>query len=138
MGYVGNRHLAAPTLHEVSLDYATARRLFGQVIHNIEIMLSANWIHGDLSAYNILYWEGEITLIDFPQVTNAIGNSNARFILTRDVQRVCEYFTLQGLTINARGLADHLWQRHQTRSQNEVMADLSRTLAKYSKDEEDE
>jgi RIO kinase 1 len=138
MSYIGNRHIAAPTLHEVSLDYPTARRLFDQVIHNIETMLSANWIHGDLSAYNILYWEGEITLIDFPQVTNAVGNSNARFILTRDVQRVCDYFTLQGLTINARGLADHLWQRFEIRSENEVQADLSRTLAKFAKDEEDE
>jgi len=72
MGYVGDRHLAAPTLQEVSLDFSTARRLFDQVIHNIETMLASNWIHGDLSAYNILYWEGEITLIDFPQVTNAI------------------------------------------------------------------
>lgn len=137
MGYVGDRYLAAPTLHEVSLDLQTARRLFDQVIQNIETMLSANWIHGDLSAYNILYWEGEITMIDFPQVTNAVGNSNARFILSRDVERVCDYFTSQGLTINARGLADHLWKRFETRSENEVMADLSRTLAKYAPEEEE-
>jgi RIO kinase 1 len=138
MGYLGDRNLAAPTLQEVSLDYPTARRLLDNVIHNIETMLAANWIHGDLSAYNILYWNGEITLIDFPQVTNAVGNSNARFILTRDVQRVCDYFTVQGLNVNARGLADHLWQRFQTRSENEVLADLSRTLAKYAPEEEDE
>lgn len=137
MGYVGDRNRAAPTLHEVRLEYTTARRLFDHLIHNIETMLAANWIHGDLSAYNILYWEGEITIIDFPQVTNAVGNSNARFILTRDVQRVCDYFTLQGLTINARGLADHLWHRFQTRSEHEVLADLSRTLAKYAPEEEE-
>lgn len=137
MAYVGSRHIAAPTLHEVRLEYAEARRLFDQVIHNIETMLAAGWIHGDLSAYNILYWEGEITLIDFPQVTNAVGNSNARFILTRDVQRVCDYFTLQGLTINARGLADHLWYRFEKRSEKELQADLSRTLAKYAPEEEE-
>ena len=138
MGYVGDSNLAAPTLQEVKLDYAVARRLFDQIIQNIETMLAANWIHGDLSAYNILYWEGEITVIDFPQVTNAVGNSNARFILTRDVQRVCDYFTQQGLSINARGLADHLWHRFETRSENEIMADLSRTLAKYAPDETEE
>jgi len=137
MGYVGDHNLAAPALQEVRLDFAAARRLFDDVVQNIETMLAANWIHGDLSAYNILYWEGEITIIDFPQVTNAIGNSNARFILTRDVQRVCDYFIGQGLTINAQGLANHLWQRFQTRSENEVMADLSRTLAKYAPEEED-
>jgi RIO kinase 1 len=138
MGYVGDERLAAPTLQEVSLEYAEARRLFDQVIHNIETMLAVDWIHGDLSAYNILYWQGEITIIDFPQVTNAVGNSNARFILTRDVQRVCEYFTQQGLNINARGLADHLWNRFQARSEHEVQADLSRTLAKYAPEDEDD
>lgn len=137
MGYIGDHNLAAPTLHEVRLEYAAARRLLDTVIHNIETMLAANWIHGDLSAYNILYWEGEITIIDFPQVTNAVSNSNARFILTRDVQRVCDYFTLQGLTINAKGLADSLWHRFQTRSENEVLADLSRTLAKYAPEDEE-
>jgi RIO kinase 1 len=137
MGYVGDQHLAAPALHEVSLEVKEARRLLDHVIHNIETMLAANWIHGDLSAYNILYWQGEITVIDFPQVTNAVGNSNARFILTRDVQRVCDYFALQGLTIDARGLADHLWNRYQRRSEHEVMADLSRTLAKYAPEEEE-
>lgn len=137
MGYIGDEGRAAPTLHEVGLTLPQARRLFDRVIHNIEIMLGAGFIHGDLSAYNILYWEDAITLIDFPQVTNAVGNSNARFILTRDVQRVCDYFTLQGLTIQARGLADALWQRFERRSHNEILADLSRTLAKYSAQEEE-
>ncbi len=138
MGYIGGNQLAAPTLQEVRLELAAARRLFDQVIQNIEIMLSANWIHGDLSAYNILYWEGEITLIDFPQVTNAVGNSNARFILTRDIQRVCDYFSMQGVTVNARALAEELWRRFEKRSENEIAADLSRTVAAHTTEEEDE
>ena len=60
-------------------------------------MLQNGMIHGDLSAYNILYWEGEITLIDFPQVTDSRGNTHARDILARDVTRVCEYFADQGV-----------------------------------------
>jgi RIO kinase 1 len=137
MGYVGDAGRAAPLLQEVGLDPALARRLFDRVLHNIEIMLNAGFIHGDLSAYNILFWEDAITLIDFPQVTNAIGNSNARFILTRDIQRVCDYFTTQGLTIQSRGLADELWQRFERRSHNEILADLSRTLAQYTVEEEE-
>jgi RIO kinase 1 len=138
MGYIGDSQLAAPTLQDVRLDFANARRLFDQVIQNIETMLAANWIHGDLSAYNILYWEGEITMIDFPQVSNAIGNSNARFILNRDVQRVCDYFTQQGLTIDVRGLSNDLWRRFEKRSENEIMADLSRTIAKHTPEDEEE
>ena len=49
-------------------------------------------IHGDLSAFNILYWEGKVTLIDFPQVTLSESNHNAYRIFQRDVRRVCEYF----------------------------------------------
>jgi hypothetical protein len=44
---------------------------------------------------------------------------------------------MQGININARGLADHLWQRFQTRSEHEVLADLSRTLAKYAPEDEE-
>jgi RIO kinase 1 len=129
MGYVGDAQRAAPTLHEVRLAPEVARPLFDEVIHNIEIMLAANQVHGDLSAYNILYWEGKMTLIDFPQVTSAIGNPHARAILTRDVQRVCEYFALQGVASQPRAIADSLWQRFQARSEKELLADLSRTLA---------
>ena len=139
MGYIGDAQRAAPTLHDVRLSLSMARALFEEVLHNIELMLRADLIHGDLSAYNILYWEGKITLIDFPQVTNAVGNTHAREILTRDVQRVCEYFTLQGVESRPRAIADHLWQRFQERSEKDVLADLSRTLAALNLDgDEDE
>ncbi len=69
-------------------------------------------IHGDLSAYNILYWEGKITLIDFPQVSNIETNSNAYFILERDITRTCEYFARQGLHRDAAVIMDRLWQRY--------------------------
>jgi RIO kinase 1 len=137
MGFVGDHRLAAPTLHEVRLEPVAARRLLDQVIHNLELMLRADLIHGDLSAYNILYWEGTMTIIDFPQVTNAKGNANARFILARDVRRVCEYFALQGIAVDARSIADSLWQRFQARSANDVQADLSRTLAELGLDQDD-
>ena len=51
-------------------------------------MLAHGLIHGDLSAYNILSWEDQITLIDFPQVIYAVSNRNARAIFGHDVRRV--------------------------------------------------
>ena len=35
-----------------------ARTLFEQILRNIELFLACDRIHGDLSAYNILYWQG--------------------------------------------------------------------------------
>lgn len=112
MSYVGNGQMAAPPLVDVQLEPDEAAELFAEVLRNIELMLSHDVIHGDLSAYNILYWEGTITLIDFPQVTNSQANSNAEFILHRDITRICEYFTRQGVDTDADALMRKLWQRY--------------------------
>ena len=112
MGFVGSAQGCAPSLNEVRLDYDEASTLFERVLRNIEILLSMDKVHGDLSAYNILYWNGDITLIDFPQVVSPHENRNAYAIFERDVRRVCEYFTRQGVRANARQLATELWQAH--------------------------
>jgi RIO kinase 1 len=125
MGYVGNAQRAASTLHETSLPAAEARPLFGETLRNIELMLQRGVIHGDLSAYNILYWEGEITLIDFPQVTDATVNRNAYKILSRDVQRICEYFARYGVARNEHQIADELWQRYAAPDPENEAADRS-------------
>jgi RIO kinase 1 len=120
MSYIGDVDGCAPTLSEVSLDRAEARRLFERVLHNIDILLANDRIHGDLSAYNILYWEGEITLIDFPQVVSPKNNRNAFSIFQRDVNRVCEYFAKQGMSSNSRKIAADLWTKHGQRMGPEI------------------
>jgi len=110
MDYVGDETAAAPSLNSIHLTAAEARPLFQRVIHNIDLMLSCNRVHADLSAYNILYWEGEIRLIDFPQAIDPDENQNAWRIFSRDVTRVCEYFATQGVPCNAAALAYKLWR----------------------------
>jgi RIO kinase 1 len=128
MAYVGDERMAAPTLSEVNLSREEAPHLFQEALRNIELMLQHGMIHGDLSAYNILYWEGEITLIDFPQVTNSQNNRQARFILQRDVTRICDYFAQQGVTRNPRAIANDLWQRYVEQDGRLRAADESRLL----------
>jgi RIO kinase 1 len=120
MDYVGDIDGSAPTLSEISLERSEARLLFDRVIHNIDILLAHDCIHGDLSAYNILFWEGEITLIDFPQVVSPRVNRNAFSIFQRDVTRVCEYFQKQGVKSNALKIAADLWASHGHRLSPEV------------------
>ncbi len=126
MQYVGDGGRAAPTLHESRLDAAEARRLFDLALEDVERMLQIGVVHGDLSAYNILYWQGEITLIDFPQVTDIYANSHARHILQRDLQRLCDYFAGYGVRYNADDLAADLWRRYRPTSETDIIADLSR------------
>jgi len=94
--------------------------LFERVMGNIEIMLAHGIIHGDLSAYNILYRENAIALIDFPQVVAPGANANAYPIFRRDVTRVCDYFAKHGVRANARSLAEQLWTAHGYRISQEV------------------
>ncbi len=109
MDYIGDAKLAAPTLNTVRLEPDEAARLFEEVLHNVRIMLQHGMIHGDLSAYNILYNAGAIVFIDFPQVTGIASNPNAHYILRRDVTRVCEYFAQQGVERDPVSLAEELW-----------------------------
>ena len=112
MDYIGDPWMPAPTLNTVELERKEAAALFERVIHNIDRMLAQECIHGDLSAYNILYWEGEIRLIDYPQVVHPDENRSAYRILERDVRRVCEYFARQGVKADAGRIAEDLWTSH--------------------------
>jgi RIO kinase 1 len=120
MTYVGGDELAAPTLNSLELAPEEALPLFQRVLHNIELMLAHGRVHGDLSAFNILYWEGEITLIDFPQAIAPLANRSAYRIFERDVTRVCEYFIRQGVRADPRGIAARMWTAHRYRLNPEV------------------
>ena len=120
MDYIGDFDTAAPTLNSVSLDRDEVQPLYERVLHDIDLLLSNDRIHGDLSAYNILYWEGDITLIDFPQVVQPEANPAAWTIFLRDVTRICQYFASQGVRCNVRKLATDLWTSHGYRVVKEV------------------
>ena len=120
MDYIGDLGIAAPTLNTVTLEPDEVTPLFERVVYNIDLLLSHQRIHGDLSAYNILYWDGEITLIDFPQVVQPEANPAAWTIFLRDVTRVCQYFASQGLRRDPRKLATELWTSHGHRVTKEV------------------
>jgi RIO kinase 1 len=109
MDYIGDLETAAPTLNSVALEPDEVKPLFDRVVRDVDLLLAYQRIHGDLSAYNILYWEGDITLIDFPQVVHPESNPAAWTIFLRDVTRVCQYFASQGLRVSPRKLAADLW-----------------------------
>lgn len=126
MEYIGNEQLAAPTLHEVRLEYDEASPLFELTQQSIATMLNKGFVHGDLSAFNILYWQGEIQIIDFPQVVDIHSNPSAQSVLNRDVTRVCQYFRQYGIRVDPGRLAEELWQLHAAADPDDLAADLSR------------
>jgi RIO kinase 1 len=114
MGYIGDVRQGAPALSQVALRRGEAENLFHVVVSNIALMLKSGVVHGDLSAFNILHWRDEITIIDFPQAVDPFENPAARPIFDRDVTRVCQYFRAQRVAAagDPAALADELWEQH--------------------------
>ncbi len=134
MTYFGDETMGAPTLQEIDLSRKEAKSSFDSVIANVELLLEHDMIHGDLSAYNLLYWDGEIILIDFPQVSITHLNSNARMILERDITRVCEYFAPRGVKCDPSDITHGLWQKYMGKAGYYREVDLSRTWANDDED----
>lgn len=114
MEYYGDDEGPAPLLQDVRLTRAEAQDCFDTIMENVEVMLRADMVHGDLSAYNILYWDARPIIIDVPQAVDARLNKHAEGIFKRDVKNVCTYFRRQGLTLDWEGLGNDLWWRYQT------------------------
>lgn len=113
MEYVGDRRQTAPLLYRVRLEPQQARWLFGRLLHNIELWLRCDRVHGDLSPYNILYWRGDLKVIDFPQAVDPQQNTQAYDLLRRDVENVCGYFAHFGVRAHPGRITDDLWTRYQ-------------------------
>ncbi len=109
--YFGERGMAAPQLVNVELSHAEAGPLFEQLLHNLDICLEQDRVHGDLSAYNVLYWQGRLQIIDFPQAVDPIDNPQAYGLFARDVENICDYFADYGIQADPRRLALTLWMR---------------------------
>jgi RIO kinase 1 len=113
MEYIGAEKSPAPTLNQVNLAAAEARGIFDRLVNDLSIMLANHRVHADLSAYNILYWDGDFKIIDFPQAVDPRRNPEAPALFTRDVERICQYFARYHITQNAQNLANELWSHYQ-------------------------
>lgn len=139
MAYVGDGVASAPVLHSVALNLLEAERAYRVVLRAIETMLQHEIVHGDLSAFNILYWNGGITLIDFPQAINPYRNDESYDILRRDIVRVCDYFARQGVATDPERELARLWQQYLEPDAAEALAfvaDLSRDTSETTAGDE--
>jgi RIO kinase 1 len=126
MSFVGDEDGAAPQLRSHRPGREEAEDLHRQVIRAIELLLYRNVIHGDLSAYNVLVWEGRATVIDLPQAVDPRKNRFARELLDRDVRRICEHFARLGVRSDPQRISDDRWNAWQFADlvPDELRADL--------------
>jgi RIO kinase 1 len=110
MTYIGDEAFAAPQLRSYGVtDAEDAHALLDQVLRAIERMLFLNVVHGDLSPYNVLVWNGLVTVIDLPQAVDPRKNRHAREFLERDVERVCAWASHHGVQRPSARIAADLW-----------------------------
>jgi RIO kinase 1 len=112
MEYLGDETMAAPMLSQVRLEQDEVPALFEQLMNDVASMLAQQVVHGDLSAYNVLYWEEQVKIIDLPQVVDPGQNEAAFSIFQRDVERLCQYFARYGHLSQPLRLAQDIWRRH--------------------------
>lgn len=104
MEYLGDDDGAAPRLVQARVDRAGAVDLYEQLVETLLVMARSNVVHGDLSPFNALVWEGRLYLIDFPQAVDPYLNGDGLSLLHHDVVTMCSWFTRHGVDCDAVSL----------------------------------
>lgn len=99
--YIGERTRAAPQLAQARLSGDELQAAAGQIAEGLHQMVRTGFVHGDLSAYNLLWWDGRIWFIDLPQAIDLAANPQGLNYLHRDVTNIVDW-------INRRGGAEGL------------------------------
>lgn len=99
MRFIGDLDTPAHQLREVELE--DPESTLNEILDQYLIMYrDAHYAHGDLSAYNILWWNNQPWIIDVPQteIVNKHCNMNQiELILERDIRNVLDYFESYGI-----------------------------------------
>jgi RIO kinase 1 len=107
--FIGDQDGPAPVLKDVVLEPDQAAEIFDRLLSNVELWLGRAVVHGDLSAYNVLWHAGEPKVIDFPQAVDPRFNPNAYSLLLRDLENLGRYFARSGVTRDLSEIGNRLW-----------------------------
>ena len=101
--------MPAPRLADCGFNEAEARVLFGTVIHEVQRMLCAGVVHGDLSEYNVLLSVVGPVIIDLPQMIDAAASHAARGLLVRDVSNIRAFAARFAPDVAKLRYAEEMW-----------------------------
>jgi RIO kinase 1 len=102
MAYIGDETGPALRLSDVRLEPTDARDAFDQSVALARSLYLLGKVHGDLSTYNLLWWQGKVVLIDFPQMVDLAENSEGEKLLERDIANLCRSFRRHGIRADAQ------------------------------------
>ncbi len=108
MAFVGDGERAAPRLSEVDLAPAAAQRVWDELLDELSVLVSVDRVHGDLSAFNVLWWRERAVLIDFSQTVDIVTHPAAYDLLTRDITSLARYFQRRGIEVEIDRVLDRV------------------------------
>jgi RIO kinase 1 len=104
MQFLGDAERAAPRLAEARVSASEIRAAGAQLVDNLRLLVGAGFVHADLSAFNLLWWDDRLWFIDFPQAVDVTTNPHAFDFLHRDLTNVGHWFARHGETIEVEEL----------------------------------
>ncbi|MGH2429090.1 MAG: RIO1 family regulatory kinase/ATPase [Candidatus Limnocylindria bacterium] len=104
MEFIGDESRAAAKLVQARLSGAELALAWEQLVDNLRALTAAGLVHADLSAYNLLWWEGRLVVIDLPQAVEFTTNTDAFDLLHRDVANVGDWFARRGIAVDVEAV----------------------------------
>ncbi|MBD3406512.1 MAG: hypothetical protein GF411_10400 [Candidatus Lokiarchaeota archaeon] len=108
MRFIGDGLDPAPQLKDVHLENPN-QALDAILEEYLKMYRDANYVHGDLSKYNILWWQNRPWIIDVPQAYTVGPWANMKevvFLLRRDIKNLLSYFKRYGIKRNLDEIVD--------------------------------
>ena len=94
----------APRLAQTRPSPAVLVGYYEQLRDALHTLAQAGFVHGDLSAYNLLAAGERLVVIDLPQVVDLAGNAAGMEFLLRDCTNICTWFRSRGLEVDEHSL----------------------------------
>lgn len=98
MQLIGDEAGAAPRLVNARLNPTEVQGAYEQLLVELSLLTRASIVHADLSPFNVLWWQGRLWLIDFPQAVDLVNNPHGFDLLHHDVMTMCAWFARHGIT----------------------------------------
>ncbi len=97
MDFIGENGRRAPLLKEITMylkeNPDLAQEIYRQTMKNLELIVcKAGLVHADLSEFNIMYYSGQIYIIDVSQAVT-LDHPLAKEFLDRDIKNINGFFT---------------------------------------------
>jgi RIO kinase 1 len=97
MGFIGKDGVSAPSMKEQSPN--APEKVYNLLLTYLKrLYRKADLVHGDLSEYNIMVWNGRLVLFDMSQSVPT-SHPLAEFLLRRDLENVNRFFSRLGVKV---------------------------------------